>query len=107
MITSAPILFTVTANDGHGGASSQDLGVMVKCVNDAPVLSAIANQVLTEDTPQTVALSATDADGDTVTVTVSGSAGTVSGSISGSTLTLTPAADYAMTTPINPVRVAG
>ncbi|WP_214175990.1 Ig-like domain-containing protein [Geomobilimonas luticola] len=92
--------FTYRATDAGGLSVVGTASVTVTPVNDAPVLAAIANQSLTEDTVKTVPLSATDADGDTISYSVTvGSAATVAASISGSTLTLTPAANYNTTTP--------
>ncbi|MEA3286789.1 MAG: cadherin-like domain-containing protein [Candidatus Marinimicrobia bacterium] len=66
-------------------------------VNTAPVLAAIGNQELTEDTSLFVELSATDAENhvDSLVFSVSGgSASTVLASVSNDTLFLTPADDY-------------
>jgi len=70
-------------------------------VNDAPVITAISDRLMIENSTSTVAVSASDADGDTVTLSISGgSAGTVQASISGSTVTLTPATDFTTATDI-------
>ncbi len=66
-------------------------------VNTAPVLAAIGNQGLTEDTPLFIELSATDAENhaDSLEYSVSGgSLSTVLATVSNDTLFLTPAADY-------------
>ena len=74
----------------------------ITAVDDAPILGAISNQSLTEDTPATVSLSLTNVDNDTITYAVTGGgASTVQGSISGTTLTLTPAQDYNNSTPVS------
>jgi len=70
-------------------------------MNHPPVLSDIPDQVLTEDTPHSITLSATDSDGDSVSYSVEGgSATTVAASLQGTTLTLTPAANYNTATPL-------
>ena len=66
-------------------------------VNTPPVLAAIGAQTLTEDTPMSVVLSASDAENpvDSLIFSVSGgSAATVVATVSNDTLYLTPAADY-------------
>lgn len=63
--------------------------------NNAPILSPIANQTLTEDNYKTIILLATDGDSDSISFSVSGgSSETVLGTISNDTLTLTPDEDY-------------
>lgn len=90
-----PVNITVRATDASGATVDKSFDVTVNSVNDAPVLAAIANQTLTEDTAASVSLSSTDVENDTVTYSVvGGSSQTISASITGSTLTLTPAADY-------------
>lgn len=90
-----PVNITVRATDASGATVDKRFDVTINSVNDAPVLAAIANQKVTEDTPATVSLSSTDVENDTVTYSVvGGSSNTISASITGSTLTLTPAADY-------------
>jgi hypothetical protein len=81
---------------------SASITVSVTAVNDPPTISSVSNQAMTEDTTRTVSLSATDVEGNTpIGFSVSGgSVSTVSGSISGSTLTLTPAANYFTSSPI-------
>jgi hypothetical protein len=81
---------------------SAAVSVAVEAVNDPPVIGSISDQSTKEDTGLTISLSATDIEGNTpVTFFVSGgSVSTVAGSISGSQLTLTPAANYFTSSPI-------
>ena len=87
---------TITLTVSDGTLTAIDTFVLtVTAVNDAPTLAAIPNQIMTEDTTATIPLTASDVDDTTPTLSVSGgSVGTVSASISGTTLTLTPAANY-------------
>ena len=64
-------------------------------VNTAPVLAAIGDQGLTEETPVSLVLSAADAESNSLTYSVSGGAeSTVLAVVSNDTLYLTPALDY-------------
>ena len=89
-------------NSGGGGfwdGATNVNAVFTVTVNEAPVLAAIGDQELTEEVPASIILSATDADDDTLTFSVSGGGSeTVLASVSGDTLTLTPATDYFTTT---------
>ena len=83
---------TVLANDGELSGSGSFV-LTVTPVNDAPVVDAVDTQTVAEDTDFTMALSATDVDGDDVTFSASLD-GNGSASVDGSTLTVSPAADY-------------
>ena len=61
--------FSYTISDGHGGTDTADVAVTVASVNDAPVAQPVSART-NEDTAVPVALSATDADGDTLTFLV-------------------------------------
>ncbi|WP_373694403.1 putative Ig domain-containing protein [Geobacter sp.] len=103
-VTPGTFPVTVTVKDPSNAAVTTTFYWIITngTVNSPPVLATIANQTLTEDTAATVTLSATDADGDAISYTVSGgSAATVAASISGATLTLTPAANYTTATAIS------
>ncbi|MBT3253314.1 MAG: cadherin-like domain-containing protein [Candidatus Marinimicrobia bacterium] len=64
-------------------------------VNTAPELATIGSQTLTEETPIIIELSASDAEGNTITYSVEGgSAETVLATVSNDTLFLTPATNY-------------
>jgi len=85
---------TLTASDGQSGSATQSFTIKVINRNDAPVLSAISNVTTNEDTAKTVTLSATDVDGDALTYTGKSNTDKVTISISSTTMTLTPAADW-------------
>ncbi|BBA70568.1 Ig domain-containing protein [Geobacter sulfurreducens] len=94
--------FTFKVTDGIADSAIATVTVSIAAVNDAPVLAAIGQQTLLEDTAKSITLSAADTDGDSISYSVSGgSSSTVSAVISGATLTLTPAANYVGTAPIN------
>lgn len=70
-------------------------------VNSPPVLAAIAAQILTEDTPDTLVVSATDVDGNTITYSVSGgSTETVSATVSNDSVFFALAGNYNTSSPI-------
>jgi VCBS repeat-containing protein len=84
--------FVVTASDGKGGTATQTINISVTPVNDAPVFAATSQAVsATAGAARTIALAATDVDGDALTYTVA-KPGKGTASISGSTLTYTPGA---------------
>ncbi len=72
----------------------QDIGWAVPATNNAPILAAIGAQSSLEDNNKIITLSATDADSDTVSFSASSDNGSVTSSVSGTTLTLIPAANY-------------
>jgi hypothetical protein len=62
--------------------------------NNAPVMTAIGAQTTNEDTAKTITLAATDADNDSLSYSVSAACATsISCAISGTSLTMTPAAN--------------
>ncbi|WP_178130441.1 Ig-like domain-containing protein [Reyranella sp. CPCC 100927] len=86
--------FTVLVDDGHGGTTTVTVNVTVTPVNDNPV--GTAPPVTTpEDTPVSGAVTATDVDGDTLTLSLAGgpAQGTVLVNADG-TYTYTPNANY-------------
>ena len=91
--------YTYGGFDSGGGGfwdgTSNVSAVYTVTVNTAPVLASIGSQVLTEDVAAFVELSSTDAEGNSITYSVSGGAeATVLAVVSNDTLYLTPAADY-------------
>ena len=92
-------------SSGGGGlwdGSTYVSGVLTINANVAPVLTDISNQTMTEDNALSLNIAATDADNDQLTYTITGgSSETVSASIDGTTLTLTPASNYFTTTALN------
>ena len=91
-----------TSGGGIWDGSTYVSGVLTINSNSAPVLTDISNQTMTEDNSLSLNIAATDADNDQLTYTIAGgSSETVSASIDGTTLTLTPASNYFTTTALN------
>ncbi|WP_225692017.1 tandem-95 repeat protein, partial [Thalassolituus sp. ST750PaO-4] len=84
---------TVQVSDGTL-SDSTSFNVTVDAVNDAPVISTVTAKTLNEDTTLNVTLSATDADGDSLTYSISSATAELGASISGATLTIAPQANY-------------
>ena len=85
-------------NDGTADSTTQSFDLTVAPVNDAPVLTAIANQTSNQGVRQTVSISASDIDGDSLTYTLtSNPTDKVTGSVTGSILTMTPTDTYSGT----------
>jgi len=82
---------TVSVSDGQGGSDSKTFLITVNNIDRAPVLAAIANQTVAQGATADVSVSATDADGDVITLsatlptfatlTSAPTAGTVTGNI--------------------------
>jgi len=87
--------FTFTVSDGHGGSDTGAVSITVNPVNDAPVAGDRSYQT-NEDTPYSGTLTATDADGDTLTYAQLGAPAHGSLSINPATgaFTYTPAANW-------------
>ena len=94
--------FTFIVTDSNAASSpAATVSITITPVNDPPVLSVIPAQTLLEDTPRTLTVTGTDADGDPLTYSVTGgSADTVSPSLAGNQLTLAPAPAYNTAVPI-------
>ena len=69
--------------------------------NDTPVLTSISDQTTAEDTAKIVTLSGSDVEGDSLTYSATSDESNVTPSISGATLTLTPAANWSGTATIS------
>ena len=85
--------FTFKVNDGTVDSATTTVSINVTSGNDAPV--AVAQSVTTnEDTAKAITLAATDADGNTLTYTVTGAP--AHGALTGTApnLTYTPTANY-------------
>ncbi len=81
--------FTYTANDGTVDSNVADVDVTINGVNDAPVCLDVTITT-DEDTAGSTAPSCTDADGETLTYTVTAAATGISGTDGTSTLTYDP-----------------
>ena len=81
-------------NDGTVDSATTTFSLTVSAVNDAPTLSAITNQNTNENVAKALTLSGSDLEGDTLTYSATSSTSNVVPSISGTTLTLTPASNW-------------
>ncbi|PCJ52552.1 MAG: hypothetical protein COA79_23385 [Planctomycetota bacterium] len=98
----------VRLSASSGGVTvQQNFAIVVNLVNAAPVISSISNVPTSEEVAVTVTVNFTDADADDlnhlITVTSSKSeiaVGTVSGTVTGSTFTLTPETNFSGTATI-------
>ncbi|RZJ75709.1 MAG: tandem-95 repeat protein, partial [Flavobacterium sp.] len=86
--------FTATVVDGKGGTTTVNIPVTITSVNDVPIVNSPAVSTL-EDTPKNGTITATDADGDqlTFTVTTLPAKGSVTVNADG-TYSYTPNANY-------------
>ncbi|MBI1298387.1 hypothetical protein GC175_25920 [bacterium] len=64
--------FRYTVRDGRGGESSAEVRVLIRPVNDAPMLAGVAAQVHSLGESVTLNLSAQDVDGDVLTFSAAG-----------------------------------
>ena len=87
-------------NDGTLDSVTKTFTLTVSAVNDAPTLSAITNQNTNENVTKALTLSGSDLEGDNLTYSATSSTSNVVPSISGTTLTLTPASNWVGTATI-------
>ena len=85
------ITVTVSASDGTLAGNSS-FTLTVTPVNDAPVISAIADQSTDEDTAFVFTVSASDVDGDDLTYSASNGNATIT--VDGNVLTVDPESNY-------------
>ncbi|MFZ4664325.1 MAG: tandem-95 repeat protein, partial [Caldilineaceae bacterium] len=85
--------FTFTASDGDATSNVATISLTVTAISDAPVANN-GSSTTNEDTPTTITLSATDGDGDALTYAITNQPAHGTVSVSGSTATYTPTADY-------------
>ena len=85
--------FTFTVSDGTVTSSAATVSITVNAVNDAPTATA---QSVTgnEDATQSITLSGSDPDGDSLTYAIASSPSNGSANLSGNTVTYTPTANY-------------
>ena len=85
------ITVNVIASDGQGSGSGS-FTLTVTPVNDAPVMSALDNQTIDEDGVLVLELSASDIDSNDLTFSATNGDSEIV--VDGSTLTITPPANY-------------
>jgi len=68
---------TVTVRDAEGLAASNSFVVTVMAVNDLPIISGLADQSTSEDTPKTIAFSVSDAETPAASLVVTGTSSDV------------------------------
>jgi len=89
---------TLTLKVSDGTSEASRIFSLVVSPNDAPTLSLIASQSTIQGVTKTVSITASDSDGDSLTYTLtSDPVNKVTGSVSGSTLTLVPDSAYSGT----------
>jgi len=87
------IVFTIDDQDLRF-TDSDTVRVSVLAVNDAPVITALDNVTIAEDSFAEVNLVASDVDEDTLSFSASADTNAISADVNGTTLTLTPEADW-------------
>lgn len=72
----------------------EDIGWTVNSANTAPTINAISNQTLNEDTDKNITLSGSDPENDSLIYSIVSATASLNASISGTTLTLDPTANF-------------
>jgi len=85
--------FTFTVSDGELTSSAATVNISITAVNDAPAASAQSVSG-NEDSPQTITLAGTDADGDNLTYALATNPSNGTWTLSGNVVTYTPNANY-------------
>ncbi|MCB2079743.1 MAG: tandem-95 repeat protein [Novosphingobium sp.] len=86
--------FSVTISDGQGGSTTQVVNISVTSVNADPVVSGSQSVTTVANTAKQITVSASDADGDTLSYSAGGAAhGSITGG-SGGVFTYTPVTGY-------------
>jgi len=94
---------TITAkvNDGSSDSTAQTFTLTVSAVNDTPTMNTPNNLITAVNTAKTLTLSGSDVEGSSLTYSATSSnSSQVATSISGTTLTLTPASNWSGTATI-------
>jgi subtilisin family serine protease len=92
---------TIKANDGTVDSAAKTFTLTVSAVNDAPILTSVANQTTLKNSAKTVTFSGYDVEGSSLTYSATSSnSSNVSTFVSGTTLTLTPANNFVGTVTI-------
>ena len=95
---------TITAYASDGSLiDSTKFTLTVTAINDAPVITAVANDSTNEETEKSIVLSASDIDGDALTYSASSDTSAVAVTVSTNTLKLTPALNYTGTSVITAI----
>jgi DNA/RNA endonuclease G (NUC1) len=85
--------FTYVLSDGHGGTGTGGVSITINPVNDAPALESRSEET-NEDTAKSFTLAGTDPDGDSLTYSVVAPPAHGTASVSGSSVTYTPEANF-------------
>ena len=97
------LTYTVTATENDAAASSATATVTVTITgtNDLPLITAVSDQAMTEDTSSSLTLAVDDLENESLTYAISGGSNeTVTATMVGRQITLTPASNYESMTPI-------
>ena len=86
--------FTLTLTDSAGYSTTQVISVTVNSVNDEPTITIDSTLITNEDNTQSLIFTFSDVDGDTVSATVSTQANHGVASVSGTTVSYAPDADF-------------
>ena len=86
--------FTLTLTDGAGYSTTQVISVTVNSVNDVPTITIDSTLTTDEDNNQSLTFTFSDVDGDTVSATVSTQASHGVASVSGTTISYVPDANF-------------
>ena len=84
----------VTCTDTSSASINDTLILTILPINDAPVITALDNVTIAEDSFAEVNLVASDVDEDTLSFSASADTNAISADVNGTTLTLTPEADW-------------
>jgi len=85
---------TQKTNDGTVDSAAKTFTITVNNTNTAPVVASVSAQSTNEDTAKAVTLSGTDSDDDSLTYSATSAESEVTPSVSGTTLMLTPDANW-------------
>ena len=86
--------FTLTLTDDSGYSTTQTITVTVNSINDEPTITIASTLTTSEDNNQSLTFTFSDVDGDTVSATVTSQATDGVASVSGTTVSYAPDADF-------------
>ena len=84
---------TINATDGNKDRDHQ-IPIVVKPINDAPILTQVSNISVNEDSSRSITLRATDVDGDSLTYFISDSTKELNAFINGNRLIVDPVSNF-------------